>query len=160
MRPFVLGLCAALALAGCIRSGANVTPTGAAAVAQPVGGLSAQVLGEVNAFRASNDAFPVAADARLAAAAMAHAQDMAQNGFFAHAGSDGSSVGDRVKRQGYGFCFVAENIAKGQRSAEAALAGWKTSQGHRENMISGFATQMGMAQSGDVWVMVLGKPGC
>lgn len=149
-----------VAVSGCVRSGASVTPRGAAAVAQPAGGLSAAVAADVNAFRAASGRAPIAADARLAAAASAHAADMASKGYFSHSGADGSSVGARVKRQGYGFCFVAENIAQGQTSPAEALASWKASQGHRDNMLSANATQFGMAQAGSYWVMVLGKPGC
>lgn len=160
MKNLILILCASAMVSGCVRSGKTVTPRGAAAVAQPAGGLSAQVAAEVNAFRAGAGQPALAADARLARAAQAHAADMVANSYFSHTGADGSSVGDRVKRQGYGFCFVAENIAQGQKTAASALAGWKGSAGHRKNMLSEFATQFGMAQAGETWVMVLGKPGC
>ncbi|MEP5153173.1 CAP domain-containing protein [Planktotalea sp.] len=160
MRLVILGMCCALLASGCVRSGASVTPRGAAAVAQPASGLSANIAPELNSFRAANGQAPLAADARLARAATAHANDMAAQGYFDHAGLDGSSVGDRVKREGYGFCFVAENIAQGQKGELQALAGWQASPGHRANLLSSNATQFGMAQAGDIWVMVLGKPGC
>ena len=160
MRVILLGLCVVALSAGCIRSGASVTPRGKAAIAQPVGGLSASIAPEVNAFRLANGQKPLAADARLARAAELHAEDMSVNGFFSHTGSDDSSVGDRVKRQGYGFCFVAENIAQGQKGALDALQSWQNSEGHRRNMLSENATQFAMAQKGGYWVMVLGKPGC
>ena len=156
----ILCLCAGLLLAGCIRSGANVIPKGAAAIAEPVGGLSASLAPEVNAFRAANGQAPLSADGRLARAAQSHANDMQAKNYFSHTGQDGSSVGDRVKRQGYGFCFVAENIANGQKGALRALAGWQNSEGHRKNLLSRNATQFGMAQAGEYWVLVLGKPGC
>ena len=160
MRLVLLGLCVLAVSAACVRSGATVTPRGKAAVAQPVGGLSASIAPEVNAFRLANGQTALAADARLARAAQAHADDMSANAFFSHTGQNGSSVGDRVKLQGYGFCFVAENIAQGQKGALAALEGWQKSEGHRKNLLSGNATQFAMAQSADYWVMVLGKPGC
>lgn len=160
MRLFLLTLCCVAATAGCIRSGATVTPRGADAVAQPVGGLSASIAGQVNAFRQANGQVPLAADARLARAAQAHADDMTSKGFFSHTGSDGSSIGDRLKRQGYGFCFAAENIAQGQKSASEALESWQNSAGHRKNLLSGNAIQFALAQSGSNWVMVFGKPGC
>ncbi|MGB7318765.1 MAG: CAP domain-containing protein [Planktotalea sp.] len=160
MRVVLVSLCCAALLVGCVRSGANVTPKGAVAAAQPVGGLSASIAPEVNAFRAANGKAPLAADARLARAAQAHASDMARKGYFNHTGKDGSSVGDRVKRQGYGFCFVAENIAQGQSGATQALAGWQKSEGHRKNLLSGNAIHFGMAEANGYWVMVLGKTGC
>lgn len=160
MRFVLLCLLSATLTSGCVRSGADVTPRGAAAIAEPAGGLSASIAPEINAFRAANGKAPLAADARLARTAQAHADDMARNAYFSHTGQDGSSVGDRVKRQGYGFCFVAENIAQGQEGALQALAGWQKSPGHRKNLLSGNAIHFGMAQSGESWVMVLGKTGC
>ena len=115
---------------------------------------------DLNAFRKANGKSPLAADARLARAAQAHASDMASKTYFSHTGQDGSSVGDRVKRQGYGYCFVAENIAQGQKGALQALAGWQKSAGHRKNMLSELAIHFGMAEANGYWVMVLGKTGC
>ncbi|MGH1578406.1 CAP domain-containing protein [Planktotalea sp.] len=160
MLRLILCLSVVALSAGCIRSGKSVTPRGAAAIAQPAGGLSASIAPELNAFRVANGKAPLVADARLARAAQAHGDDMVAQGYFSHTGKDGSSVGDRVKRVGYGFCFVAENIAQGQKGALKALAGWQQSEGHRKNMLSPHAMHFGMAQSGDMWVMVLAKPGC
>jgi uncharacterized protein YkwD len=71
------------------------------------------------------------------------------------------AVGDRVRRQGYGFCFVAENIAKGQGSLERVLNGWLASPGHRRNILASQAREFGLVRGpGNLWVMVLGKPGC
>lgn len=156
----LLALCCAALASGCVRSGTTVTPKGAVAVAQPVGGLSASIAPDLNAFRKANGKSPLAADARLARAAQAHASDMASKTYFSHTGQDGSSVGDRVKRQGYGYCFVAENIAQGQKGALQALAGWQKSAGHRKNMLSELAIHFGMAEANGYWVMVLGKTGC
>ena len=97
----------------------------------------------------------------LSRAAAAHASDLAQAGQFSHSGSDGSSVGQRVRRQGYGFCFVAENIAKGQGSLDEVLRGWMASEGHRRNMLAKPARDFGLVRGpGHLWVMVLGQSGC
>ncbi|WP_293452345.1 CAP domain-containing protein [Planktotalea sp.] len=108
----------------------------------------------------ANGQAPLAADARLARAAQLHANDMSAKTYFSHTGQDGSSAGDRVKRQGYGYCFVAENIAQGQKGALQALAGWQKSPGHRKNLLTANAIHFGMAEKGGYWVMVLGKTGC
>ncbi len=160
MRIFLLCCLCITLVSGCVRSATSVTPRGAAAVAEPVGGLSASIAPEVNAFRVANGQPALAADGRLARAAQAHANDMLAKNYFSHTGQDGSSAGDRVKRQGYGFCFVAENIAQGQKGALLALTGWQKSEGHRKNLLNKNAIHFGMAQAGDYWVMVLGKPGC
>ena len=86
---------------------------------------------------------------------------MAEAGFFSHAGSDGSDIGARLDRIGYGWCAAAENIAKGHSSVTEVLDGWRASPGHRRNMLNREVTEMGLAQAaGNHWVMVLGRPGC
>jgi uncharacterized protein YkwD len=65
---------------------------------------------------------------------------MACNDFFSHTGSDGSSVGDRVLRQGYVWSWVGENIfATGNTSSGApqqAFDWWMNSSPHRANLLS------------------------
>jgi uncharacterized protein YkwD len=96
---------------------------------------------------------------RLEAVAAGHAQEMAANGYFSHTGANGSSVGDRTSAQGYKWCFVAENIARGQTSLQEVMVAWTNSKGHYKNMIHKQALEFGVARAaGDNWVMVLAKP--
>src|SRR5688500_10573967 len=62
--------------------------------------------------------------AQLTAAASAHSQDMAIHDLFSHTGSDGSTMVSRVAATGYSYSQLAENIAAGQDTAEAVVAGW------------------------------------
>ncbi len=117
------------------------------------------VLAAVNAERAAQNRAPLIYDSALEAAARAHAQDMAQAGFFDHTGSDGSDIGQRLTRAGYRFCFGAENIAAGQRDLTEVMAGWMASRGHRRNILHRRAEAVGLAQApGNLWVMVLAAP--
>lgn len=95
---------------------------------------------------------------QLADAAERHAQDMADNEFFEHEGSDGSTVGQRVTEAGYTWMAVAENIAWGYNSVEAVMQGWEDSPGHCENLMSSTYSQIGVARVGDYWVQVFAKP--
>lgn len=116
-------------------------------------------LGAVNAVRADNGRAPLVYDPALEAAARAHGQDMARAGFFSHTWSDGSDIGQRLRRAGYAFCFGAENIAAGQRSLEQVMAAWMGSRGHRRNILHRRAQAFGLARvTGDRWVMVLAAP--
>ncbi len=113
----------------------------------------------INELRAGGGVPPVAYSPKLEAAAKAHALDMARQGYFAHEGRDGSSVGDRVRAQGYTWCFVAENIAKGQRDLDEVMQGWTDSPGHYANMVNKNAAEVGVFEGPDrIWVMVLGAP--
>ncbi|WP_232825460.1 CAP domain-containing protein [Albibacillus kandeliae] len=115
----------------------------------------------LNRIRAAANVGPVAWSPGLAQAAQAHGDDLSRSGRFSHGGTDGSSVGARVRRTGYGFCFVAENIAKGQDSLAEVLQAWAHSAPHLHNMLDPRATEAAVAHApGDVWVMVLARPGC
>ncbi|WP_415919955.1 CAP domain-containing protein [Tateyamaria sp. SN6-1] len=119
-----------------------------------------EVLQAVNAERAAAGRAALAYDDRLEAVARAHGQDMARQGFFSHTGSDGSDIGQRLRRGGVSFCFAAENIAQGQRSLAQVMAGWMGSRGHRRNILHRQAETVAVARvPGDIWVMVLAA-GC
>lgn len=128
---------------------------------QPALAPSSDVADLLNVRRAENGLPPLSPSAKLSVAAQVHVQDMAKNGFFSHTGSDNSSVGDRVRAQGYNFCFVAENIAQGQKTAAETMQSWMDSPGHRQNNLSPKATEYGAARgAGDYWVLVFGRSGC
>ncbi|MGJ8618233.1 MAG: CAP domain-containing protein [Sulfitobacter sp.] len=113
----------------------------------------------VNDLRTNAGKAAVAYSPVLERAAQAHANDMARRGFFAHQGSNGSAVSDRVSAQGYKWCFVAENIAKGQRDLQQVMQSWTTSKGHYKNMVHRSAREFGLARAkGNIWVMVLASP--
>ncbi len=115
----------------------------------------------LNGVRAEQGLPPLAPAPRLEGAAMAHAVDMVENGFFSHDGSDGSTVGSRARDQGYGWCRIAENIAQGQDSVHEVMRAWVTSPGHRRNILLPDITDYGLVRGqGDIWVLVLGRDGC
>jgi uncharacterized protein YkwD len=122
-------------------------------------GPAPDVVARTNAYRAAKGLKPLTVSPALQAAAEAHGRDMAKAGFFDHKGSDGRSVGARAKRQGYRFCLIAENIAKGQKTPAAVMQSWIASPGHRRNLELRKVTEIGVSrQGGDIWVMVLGAP--
>ncbi|MGR3462839.1 MAG: CAP domain-containing protein [Roseovarius sp.] len=123
--------------------------------------LGAATQGWINATRAAAGRAPLAVSDALARAAAAHARDIARTGRFSHTGRDGSGIGDRVRRQGYDYCFAAENIAWGQATTDEALREWMASPSHRRNLLSPRAAEFGLVRvAGRVWVMVLGRTGC
>jgi len=136
--------------------------------------VSEQVLSLVNAARSKprkcgRESFPavppLTLSAMLSRAALIHSQDMANNDFFEHEGSDGSKVGDRTARIGYNWRAVAENIAIGAETAEIVVQGWLDSPGHCVNIMSADYTEMGIAyvvepksKPGIYWTQVFGRP--
>ncbi len=121
----------------------------------------AQKVAAVNGLRSAADLPALRYSTQLEGAARVHADDLLRAWFFAHQGSDGSDVGQRVSRTGYGWCVVAENIAQGQRDLSEVMAAWTASPGHRANMVSRDVTEFAVVQGGGyIWVMVLARPGC
>tara|TARA_R110001606_G_scaffold364157_1_gene518490 strand:+ start:41 stop:511 length:471 start_codon:yes stop_codon:yes gene_type:complete len=154
---FAILLVALLALAGCMDTRTQVNPQGAAMPSMQT--LSSTGFGgALNAQRAANGRAALNADSRLAAAAQAHAADMAATGFFSHRGSNGSTMGQRITAQGYGKCVMAENIASGQQSEAEVLTTWMNSPGHRANILDPKMRAYGLGRSGTIWVLDLG--GC
>ncbi|HEY9022327.1 MAG: CAP domain-containing protein [Paracoccaceae bacterium] len=112
----------------------------------------------LNAQRAAHGIHPVQPHALLMAAAEAHARDMARGGFMSHRGSDGSNVAQRVKRAGFCYRAVNENIAMGFRDPAQVMKGWYNSPGHRRNALSRKVTHYGFAAVDRAWVLVMGSP--
>ena len=121
----------------------------------------AAITTSVNALRAEKNIAALSYSPALEKIARAHAEDMARNGFFSHTGSDGSSNGKRLNRAGYNWCTAAENIAKGQKTVADVMNTWSNSRAHRKNMLNKRISEFALARgAGDIWVMVLAKPGC
>ncbi len=127
---------------------------------QAAAGSVTGALAEVNAFRARAGVAVLRQSAVLSRVAAGHAADLAATGRFSHEGRDGSSVGDRARRAGYRYCFIAENLARGPGSLDEVISGWRASPGHRANMLNVEADEMALVRQGDLWVMVLGRGGC
>jgi uncharacterized protein YkwD len=104
-----------------------------------------EVIDIINGERARQGLAPLNSDPRLTEAAAIHSIDMAGGGFFAHQGSDGSGPDERVAREGYRWRYVAENIGCGQDTPQRIVSSWLGSQGHRDNMLSADATDIGVA---------------
>ena len=128
-----------------------------------------QVVAEINRSRPDNQCLPVTINPILTLAAQTHSQDMAENEYFSHTGSDGSSPWDRLERVGYEYSVAAENIAVAYATPEEVVVGWLESPGHRENMVNcdfqevgiGYAVlidESGLANSDIYWTLVLASP--
>lgn len=75
-------------------------------------------------------------DAELAVPAQEHSQDMADNDFMGHIGSDGRDPGQRVADSDYPGRYRAENVAAGYETPRDVVEGWMNSDGHRANILN------------------------
>lgn len=176
-------LAAALALAGCVAvipvpiplpaGGPGPAPRPASEAGPPPAppcpaparapAERARLLEGLNALRAAEGRAPVAASARLEAAAQRQACDNAARGSIGHVGADGSDLARRLAQVGYRHGIAAENTGRGYADAARALAGWSASAGHRTNLLLAGVREagLGLATGPDgrpYWVLVLAEP--
>ena len=181
-RPHMLAAGAAvvtaLSLAGCLaspaptRTAASVSPGSSRVEARPkpepearaptLAERVAAVVEAHNRERKEAGLPPVKANAKLQAAAQAHARDMAEHEKMDHKGSDGSTPFRRIERQGYRYRRAGENIAYGQPDVEGVMKVWMNSPPHKKNILGGFS-QIGVgyatAEDGTpYWCVTFGFP--
>jgi uncharacterized protein YkwD len=121
-----------------------------------------EVIKAHNRLRAEAKLPPLTKSARLTAAALRHAKDMAAHEKMAHKGSDGSSPLERIKDQAYPYRRAGENVAAGRFTTERLMMGWMDSPHHKKNILGSFS-QIGVAcatgESGKrYWCVTFGLP--
>ena len=168
--PFPVGRSAITVIAGClltfVAAGQSTvpptTPARPTRADKAAAALIRRTLAEHNRERASQDLPPLEIEPRLSAAALIHAQDMADTGTMSHDGSDGSHPAERVARQGYRYRSTGENVAMGQSTVKAVMRAWMNSPPHRKTILGRY-TQAGIAmvRSDDgtpFWCVEFGTP--
>jgi uncharacterized protein YkwD len=130
-------------------------PTGPGADADPE---VARFVSLVNAHRTEVGCPALEWNGAVAAVAQAHSEDMAARGFFSHTNPDGKSPFDRLSDAGVAYSSAAENIAYGYPTAEAVLAGWLGSSGHRANIENCALTEHGVGLRDARWTHLFIRP--
>ncbi|BDP41273.1 hypothetical protein DAETH_12420 [Deinococcus aetherius] len=108
-------------------------------------------------------AAPLTYNAALRTAASNHSKDMALRNFFSHTNPDGLNPFDRMRAAGYtGFTAAAENIAAGQSTPEAVVAGWLQSPSHCANIMNAAYRDLGVGyyaggSYGHYWTQNFGR---
>ena len=98
--------------------------------------IEEEILVLVNAHREANKLDPLVSVEIMASEARAHSQNMANGtSLFNHDGFDGR-IG-RIK-DAIGGSSSGENIAKGQKNAQAVMESWLSSPGHKANIEGNF----------------------
>ncbi len=149
----------------------NPEPSGNATCDLP--NFQADLLQQMNAARAVARkcgktawpaANPVSWNTTLAVAAARHSTDMANNNFFSHTGSNGSTFDARATGAGYNWRGISENIAAGQPNVGSVMSSWLESEGHCNNIMDGSFTNVAVAcvsrsetEYGKYWTMMVGR---
>ncbi|MED0652822.1 CAP-associated domain-containing protein [Anoxybacillus geothermalis] len=103
-----------------------------------------QIFDLANAARRLHGLPALAWDAKAAAAAREHSEDMAVHHYFSHTNLQGLSLFDRLKRHGIAYRVAGENIAYGQYDAIFVHEAWMHSLGHRQNLLYPDFTRLGV----------------
>jgi uncharacterized protein YkwD len=115
-----------------------------------------------NRERAAEKLEPLVANAKLTAAALTQARDMAEHEKMSHEGSDGSKFNERIERQGYLGRRMGENVAWGQKTPAEVMRVWMKSPHHRDNILGKFS-EIGVAYATSAdgrryWCTTFGLP--
>jgi len=111
---------------------------------QPPSSFDVDVFDLVNVERANHGLNPLQWDSRLANVARDHSVDMAHRNFFNHFCPSGRGPVERLADAGISWWFIAENIARGQRTPESVVAAWMNSPPHRRNILDPALTHLGV----------------
>lgn len=98
-----------------------------------------------NDAREERDLAVLAVNPTLTKAAQMKADDMAQKGYFAHYGPDGSAPWDWMEKAGYEFVYAGENLAVNFTDSKDVKKAWMASPPHRSNILHANYSEIGIA---------------
>lgn len=104
-----------------------------------------------NEERAQNDANPLRQNALLTKAAQLKAQDMANNGYFAHTSPDGKTPWYWLNQVGYNYSMAGENLAVNFFESRDVAEAWMNSPTHRANIVKKNYTEIGIGVASGVY---------
>lgn len=104
-----------------------------------------EILELVNKDRAEQGLSPLKANAALNLAAIAKANDMLDQNYFAHVSPAGVQPWHWMKNLGYNYTHAGENLAEGFEKAKDLEKSWMESVSHRANILSPLYSEAGIA---------------
>ncbi|MPW27132.1 SafA/ExsA family spore coat assembly protein [Alkalibaculum sp. M08DMB] len=114
-----------------------------------VNAFEKQVIELTNQERVKNGLKPLEYNWELCRVARYKSQDMLDKKYFSHTSPTYGSPFDMIRSFGISYRSAGENIAKGQKTAQAVVTGWMNSPGHRANILNAGYTQIGVGYAGD-----------
>lgn len=84
-------------------------------------------------------------NSKLNSAALAKANHMFANDYWAHVAPDGTTPWSFIYAAGYNYSTAGENLAKGFNTSGGVVAGWMASQTHRDNILNTQYKDIGLA---------------
>ena len=120
-----------------------------------------RIFGMINAARAERGIAPLNLNGTLNAIAYSRSNDMIVRNYFSHTTPDGKNIYVILQENGIGYTAAGENIAysspAGSPSAEAHFSIWMGSSIHRDNILNGNFSQIGIGfdSSNDLFISTL-----
>jgi uncharacterized protein YkwD len=124
--------------------------------AMKINGFESEVFELTNQVRRRHGLSPLQWNHKLIAAAQNYTKVMESLNCLSH-NCDNSNLGERVKRAGYRFSYVGENVAHGYKTPEEAVRGWMNSSGHRKNLLNPNYQEIGVGYLNGYWTQVFGR---
>jgi len=106
--------------------------------------------GSHNEIRKQHNCAKLRVSIRLNLAAQKHAEYMAKHRNMSHQPSAENTLNYRISRTGYKWSRIGENIANGQRNTQEVMKDWMDSPGHKQNILNGSYTDIGMGVAYDI----------
>jgi uncharacterized protein YkwD len=97
---------------------------------------AANVLREMNGYRAEEGLPPLQLDERIHQAAEDRMRDMEDGQYWSHRAPDGRSPFAWLASHAYDYQSAGENLANGFETARLLVQAWMESRGHRANIMS------------------------
>ncbi len=113
-------------------------------VGRPRTPSASAIVDAMNRERAAYGLGPLRLNGRLSLAARDRVEDMFAKNYFDHVSPDGINPFTWVRKRGYRYRIIGENLAVGFRGT-AVVDGWMRSPGHRENILQRSFDEVGLA---------------
>lgn len=104
-----------------------------------------EIIRLTNIEREKNGLGAVSEDPRLNAAALAKAQNMFEENYWAHFSPSGKDPWGFINGAGYKFTYAGENLAKSFYQSNEVVNAWMASRTHRENILNKNYKNIGIA---------------
>jgi len=106
--------------------------------------MEEQVVELVNVERSKNGLSPLTINKQVSNVAQIKSEDMRDKNYFNHTSPTYGSPFQMLKQFNVSYSYAGENIAKGQKTAQAVVNAWMNSEGHRANILNKNFTQIGV----------------
>jgi len=120
-------------------------PTADASIAT----MEKEVVRLVNIEREKQGLQPYKHNSQVTSIARRKSEDMRDKKYFSHQSPTYGSPFEMLNQFGVEFTAAGENIAKGQKTAQAVMTSWMNSPGHRKNILSEKFTEIGVGLAKD-----------